>query len=65
MTQQLETASTEASSDDPSDGRSSVEAPADPASPWASVSTVHYSVTHTDDSDTAAWIDCDSVVHTD
>lgn len=39
--------------------------PASPASLWASESRAHYSITHTDQRDARAWIDCDCVIHSD
>lgn len=41
------------------------DAPASPASLWASESRVHYSITHTEQRDSRAWIDCDCVIHSD
>jgi hypothetical protein len=72
MVQQLQTAPAEASEPaaetepTPSlhpDARADV--PASPASLWASESPVHYSITHTDQRDALAWIDCDCVIHSD
>lgn len=65
MAQTVETASNEAQTDDQPGEPSRIEVPTSPASLWASVSTVHYSVTHTGECDSRAWIDCDCVVHTD
>lgn len=65
MAQQLETASTEASGPDLPGEQPAADVPASPASLWASVSKVHYSITHTGECDTRAWIDCDCVIHTD
>lgn len=65
MAQTVETASGESQTEDRTGEPSQVEVPASPASLWASVSTVHYSVTHTGECDSGAWIDCDCVVHID
>ena len=39
--------------------------PASPASLWASESRVLYSITHTEQRDARAWIDCECVIHND
>ena len=66
MAQQVETASIERQEEDlPGEPPAAVEVPASPASLWASVSQVHYSITHTGECDSRAWIDCDCVVHTE
>lgn len=75
MVQQLETAPAEASEPALSATLASrelaqpetaqAEVPASPASLWASESRVHYSITHTDQRDARAWIDCDCVIHSD
>lgn len=69
MVQQLETAPAEASEPAadamPLHPDASTDVPASPASLWASESRVHYSITHTDQRDARAWIDCDCVIHSD
>ncbi|MCH7233126.1 hypothetical protein L0U85_20025 [Glycomyces sp. L485] len=64
MAQQVESASIEASEQDPPGERPPADIPASPATLWASESKVHYSITHTA-GDTPAWIDCDCVIHND
>jgi hypothetical protein len=75
MVQQLETAPAEAREPSPAASLASLESaqpenkqadvPAGPASLWASESRVHYSITHTDQRDARAWIDCDCVIHSE
>ncbi|WP_026929106.1 hypothetical protein [Glycomyces tenuis] len=65
MAQQVETVSFEAIEEDLPGERPSAEVPTSPASLWASESKVHYSITHTGECDTRAWIDCDCVIHID
>jgi hypothetical protein len=72
MVQQLQTAPAEASEPAPSatkpaapHAESQADMPASPASLWASESRVLYSITHTDQRDARAWIDCDCVIHSD
>ncbi len=64
MAHQVETASIEATEKDLPAEQSSADIPTGPASLWASESKVHYSITHTGECDTRAWIDCCYVVHT-
>jgi hypothetical protein len=72
MVQQLETAPAEASEPAPTaplgtanPATAQADVPAGPVSLWASESRVHYSITHTDQRDALAWIDCDCVIHSD
>ena len=72
MVQQLQTAPAEASEPAPSATKPATphtepqaDVPASPASLWASQSRVHYSITHTEQRDARAWIDCDCVIHSD
>ena len=63
MVQQLETAPVETGEAvQPID---TADVPASPASLWTSESRVQYSITHTDQRETHAWIDCDCVIHSD
>lgn len=63
MAQQLETAPIEAS--EPAQPLVEAEVPMSPASLWASESRGIYSITHTDQADARAWIDCDCVIHSE
>ena len=65
MTQTMETASNRSQTPGDTGEPPQIETPTDPASLWASVGAVHYSVTHTGEHDSLSWIDCDCVVHID
>lgn len=63
MVQQLESAPAEAS--EPAAEVPQTDVPASPASLWASESRVHYSITHVEQRDPRAWVDCDCVIHSE
>ncbi|WP_026922867.1 hypothetical protein [Glycomyces arizonensis] len=65
MAQQVETVSIKTAEEDLPGEQPSPEIPTSPASLWASESKAHYSITHTGECDTHAWIDCDCVIHID